>query len=255
MGFLAGVLGLVGLLCWLVALLGLISPKIFTDQKTGVVPTRGALFGGGAVAGVVAIVIAALVNPDATPEAAVADSSAPAVVANVESKKEEAKPEAEMETEQNLADATKSLKVTPEQFRQSYNQLVHQIDPDFKLPTLKVKSGAVNDTFLHTVAPNVSLVGTVHKETGQLKDLMILVGGSGDEQADHLKPVIVLLTASQVLNTAVTKEENSKLVTQMATQAMENMDSGTPIERTLGQLTYTVSASKLTGLMFAISPI
>lgn len=250
MAILAGVFGLLGLVFWLVALLGLISPKLFTDKKTGEVPTRAAMGAGGAVAGIVAFVISAVISPDSPTETAAADSSAPAVIAKAESK-----PEAAIETEKNLAAVTKSLNVTPEQFRQSYNQLVHQVDPDFKLPKLTVKSGSVNDTFQHTVAPNVALVGTVSKETGQLKDLMILVGGSGGAAADNLKPVIVLLTASQVLNTSVTKEENSKLVTRMATQAMENMETGTPVENTLGVLKYTAAASKMTGLMFAISPM
>ena len=84
---------------------------------------------------------------------------------------------------------------------------------------------------------------------------MLIVAGSGETTEDMLRPVVVILAASQALNPLVDKGENSEVVMDMVKQALAHIDTGKPIERTVGQLQYTASASKLTGLMFAISPM
>ena len=124
-----------------------------------------------------------------------------------------------------------------------------------KLAKFDIEKGDVNNTFNRSLGRNVGLMGSVSKQDGKLKELMLIVAGGGDKAEDMLRPVVMILSASQALNPLVDKGENSKVVMDMAKQALANIDTGKPIERTMGQLQYTASASQLTGLMFAISPM
>ncbi len=145
--------------------------------------------------------------------------------------------------------------MTPEEFRKAFNGIVVQVDSDYKLAEFDIEKGDVNDTFNRSLGNNVGLMGSVSKRDGKLQELMLIVAGGGEKTEDMLRPVVMILTASQALNPLVDKGENSKVVMEMAKQALANSDTGKPIERTVGQLQYTASASKLTGLMFAISPM
>lgn len=246
MSILAGIIGLAGFLFLLVAVLGLIAPSIFKDKKTGEVPKRLHLLVGGFVAAVIAFVVAgALLPASETPAAA----AAPATTAKSEhpadappAKAPEAKP-------------VKNLGMTPEEFRKAFNGIVVQIDAGYKLAKFDIEKGDVNDTFNRSLGRNVGLMGSVSKQDGKLKELMLIIAGGGEKTEDMLRPVVMILSASQALNPLVDKGENSKVVMDMAKQALANIDTGKPIERTVGQLQYTASASQLTGLMFAISPM
>lgn len=236
MSILAGLIGLLGLLFILVAVLGVVAPRIFKDKKTGEVPKRSHMLAGGAIAAVIAFVIAGVIapapeeTPTAEPQQAVA-KSAP----------------------QSPAPAAKSLGMTPEEFRREFNRIINGVNKDYKLAEFDIEKGEVNDTFTRALAGNVSLLGSVNKNDGSLKELMVMVGGG--QEADVLKPVAVLLTASHAANPTVAKEENSKVVMAMLKQALANVEDGKAVERTVGKLNYTASASKLTGLMFVLSPI
>lgn len=240
MSVLAGIVGLVGLLCLLVAAVGLIAPSFFKDKKTGEVPKRLHLLVGGGVAAVIAFVAAgALLPASETPAVAV-----PATTAK-----------SEHPADAPPAKPVKNLGMTPEEFRKAFNGIVVQIDAGYKLAKFDIEKGDVNDTFNRSLGRNVGLMGSVSKQDGKLKELMLIVAGGGEKTEDMLRPVVMILTASQALNPQVDKGENSKVVMDMTKQALANIDTGKPIERTVGQLQYTASASQLTGLMFAISPM
>lgn len=71
MSWLALIISFIGLLCSLIAVLGVIAPSLFKDKKTGVVPKRSKLLVGGVVGSVFAFgVAAALMPPTAKPLAA-----------------------------------------------------------------------------------------------------------------------------------------------------------------------------------------
>lgn len=245
MSILAGIVGLVGLLCLLVAAVGLIAPSFFKDKKTGEVPKRSHLAVGGVAGSFIAFAIAgALLPASETPAAAAPETTAKSEhpAGAPPAKAPEAKP-------------VKNLGMTPEEFRKAFNGIVVQIDAGYKLAKFDIEKGDVNDTFNRSLGRNVGLMGSVSKQDGKLKELMLIIAGGGEKTEDMLRPVVMILSASQALNPLVDKGENSKVVMDMTKQALANIDTGKPIERTVGQLQYTASASQLTGLMFAISPM
>ncbi|MBG7114707.1 hypothetical protein GHU20_13485 [Pseudomonas aeruginosa] len=64
MSVLASVVGLLGLLFVLVAIVGLVSPRWLKNKRTGEVPKRSELLLGGVVAGVAAFLISSFLRPD-----------------------------------------------------------------------------------------------------------------------------------------------------------------------------------------------
>lgn len=75
MSVLAGIVGLVGLLCLLVAAVGLIAPSFFKDKKTGEVPKRSHLAMGGVAGSFIAFAIAGALLPDTAPADQVAEKA------------------------------------------------------------------------------------------------------------------------------------------------------------------------------------
>lgn len=247
MSFLAGLVGLLGLLFLLIAILGVIAPAIFKNKKTGEVPGRFQLLVGGGVLAVVAFIISGTLAP--SPEASTIQSASSqptgAKVDTTTATKQQQQPKPAVE---------KSLGMEPEEFRQAFNKIIAPVNQDYKMAELDIERGEVNDAFKRMLGPNVGMIGTVNKSDGALRELLITVGGGGKE-GDVLKPIVVLLSASQALNPQVPKQENSKVVMAMLKQAMANIETGESVEQTVGQLQYTVSASKMTGVMFAISSL
>lgn len=252
MSFLAGIVGLIGLLCLLVVVVGLISPSFFKDKKTGEVPKRSHIAVGGVAGSFIAFAIAGALAPDTAPAEQVAEKASAAAPAKTAKSEHPADAPPAIEPE---AKPVKNLGMTPEEFRKAFNGIVVQIDAGYKLAKFDIEKGDVNNTFNRSLGRNVGLMGSVGKQDGKLKELMLIVAGGGEKTEDMLRPVVMILTASQALNPQVDKGENSKIVMDMAKQALANIDTGKPIERTVGQLQYTASASQLTGLMFAISPM
>lgn len=252
MSILASIVGLIGLLCLLVVVVGLISPSFFKDKKTGEVPKRSHLAVGGVTGSFIAFAIAGTLAPDAGPAEQVAEQASTAALATTTKNENSADAPPAKAPE---AKPVKNLGMTPEEFRKAFNGIVVQVDSDYKLAELDIEKGDVNDTFNRSLGNNVGLIGSVSKQDGKLQELMLIIAGGGEKTEDILRPVVMILTASQALNPLVDKGENSKVVMDMAKQALANSDTGQPIERTVGQLQYTASASKLTGLMFAISPM
>jgi hypothetical protein len=149
----------------------------------------------------------------------------------------------------------KTLGFSAEDFRKNFNGIVAAIDSDFKLAEFDIEPGTVNNTFKRTMGKNIGIFGTVGKQSGNLKELMIIVGGTDSNEAmDVLKPVVVILAAAQAANPNIPKEQIGNTIPSMVNTAMENIKTGKSVEKTLGGVDYLASASEITGLMFSISP-
>lgn len=247
MGVVAGLTFIVGLIFLLAGCVGFIAPSLFEDKKTGEIPKRLHLLLGGVFAAVVLFVAGAALAPDndtkisetKEPETKVATKAmeepkeAPAVV-----KAPEPKP-------------VKSLGVTPEEFRKAFNDSVVKIDADYKLAEFDIEKGEVNDVFKRSIGKNMGLVGAVSKQDGRLIELTIMIGG-GDAKDDTLHTMVALLAAVQALNP--TAEKNGDVVAEMLKQAVARIENPEPVEREVGAFKYTALASKVTGLMFVVSP-
>lgn len=228
MSVLTGIVEFLGVVFLLTAGVGLISPSVLRDRKTGEVPKRLEIFLGGIGVAAIAFVIAGFTSPD--PEGAAVDGS---------SKKAE------------ITAPDKSLGMTPEKFRQTFNQQISQIDDSYATAEFKIENGAVHDTFTRSFGKNLAMIGTVSKQSGQMRDLMIVVGGRSE---DVVKPMAVLLVAATLVNTEPLKKQVSSSVIEMVRLAVADIETGAPHERTIGDIHYIAAASEMTGLMFSISP-
>lgn len=241
MAVIAGLLAILGLLMLVVALLGFALPALFKNKKTGEIPKRSQMLIGGFVAAMISFAISAVLMPDQKSEV-VSNSVAPAAAA------------AATDSSGNTAEPKpqKSLGMKPEEFRRSFNSIVGQIDTDWKLAEFDIEKGEVNDTFKRMLSNNIGVIGTVNKTDGSLREIMVMASGSADP-AENLKAIAVILAVSQSINAVTPKEENSKVVSDMVQTALENIKTGKPVEKTVGNLKYTASASEFIGLMFAVS--
>lgn len=77
----------------------------------------------------------------------------------------------------------KTLGFSAEDFRKNFNGIVAAIDSDFKLAEFDIEPGTVNNTFKRTMGKNIGIFGTVGKQSGNLKELMIIVGGTDSNEA------------------------------------------------------------------------
>lgn len=249
MEIIAGLLAILGLTMLLVALIGFAFPAIFKNKKTGEIPKRSQMLIGGFFASIISFAISAALMPEK-------NSGVESNKNGETESKSFVQATSAMDNNKNKVESTqqKSLGLTPEEFRQSFNSIIGQIDTDWKMAELDIEKGEVNDTFKRILSKQIAIIGTVNKTDGLLLEIMVIASGSSDP-LDNIKTVSVLLAVSQSVNKNIPKEKNSKVVSDMVQTAIKNIKTGEAIEKTVGNLKYTASASELFGLMFSISPI
>lgn len=237
MAFFAGIFFVLSLIGLLVAVIGPISPSSFKDPKTGEIPTRRSVFGGGLAVFFVCMAIGSWLDPEVAND----DLKSAAKLSEV------AKPTQPEPVKQ--APPEKTLGMTPEQFRKAFNSVVGDIDDNYKTAEFEIETGEVNDIFKRDLGDGVSLLGVVNKADGSIKEVMIMAGRS----EDIVRPISVLLVASQVLNPKVAKEDIAKAVLDLINKAIKDMETATPHEQELGSVNYMTVASEYTGLALSIS--
>lgn len=146
-----------------------------------------------------------------------------------------------------------NLGITPEEFRKAYNSQIGKIDKSWRIAEFDIGEGDVNNAFNAPLGKVAHIVGGVDKKTGNLTDLMLVVGGGKPEE--NLQAVAAMLTVAQSATQGASKQEISKAVTSLMQTALDNIDNPKikPATANIGNRTYTFSASQMTGLMFVIS--
>lgn len=244
MSFIAGILGIASLLFFAAAIVGAIRPASFKDKKTGEVPKRKNLFLGGTAASLIALVVAGIVAPD--------DKGAPKATDAHPSEAASSAATASSESPSTISNkADKSLGMTPEEFRQSFNRMIAKFDRNYQLAEFDIDHGGARDTFKQQFGPNIALVGTVNRTDGSLRSLIVIVGG--DDESAWLESIVALTYVAKAANPDIPADENSDAVLKIAGKAIENFKTSQAVERTVGKLDYGANASALVGLMFSIT--
>ncbi|BEV15810.1 hypothetical protein HBDW_25980 [Herbaspirillum sp. DW155] len=151
--------------------------------------------------------------------------------------------------------AERSLGMTPEEFRRQFNTQMAIVDEHYKLPKFDIQRGDVNDAFSHQLASNVGLVGTVSKKSGEMKEILVMLGaGKKYSDKETLMALAVTVVVAEAANPDIDKEIIGAVIPKMITKALGNIDNGKSEELTVGGVTYLAAASAVTGLMFSVSP-
>ncbi|MGP6426209.1 MULTISPECIES: hypothetical protein [Pseudomonas] len=232
---LIGLVSLFGLLSLVVAVVGLIAPTVFKSKKTGKVPTRWTLFMGGLGFMFLASALVDYLNPkseDLEPVAAV-EATTSAISA-----------------ENNTARSMNSMGLTVNEFHNAFNDAIGQYKEEFKTADFDVQGGGATDTFSHVFNQNLSMMGTIDKSDGNV-DMVIINVSMGQENL--LQPLAVLLAATEAVNPDVSLEENKKIVMEIFNESVAKIDSEKSVERKVGDLHYSATTTRYTGMMFGIT--
>lgn len=239
-------IALVSPLFLIFAVVGLIWPSLFKNKKTGVAPRRALLFFGGVAGAVFTLLLAVSIFPGKEDRAKAASAAASSEVAALAA--------AASAVSSSPTDATQrvSLEMTPQAFRVAYNRLVSSLDGNYTLAEIDIVHDAVYDGFQQVVGRNVELAGTINKDDGSLRELMVRVGN--DDPGKMLKSVAALVAIAQAVNPSATSQEIAGTVVSMTQLAMEHRKDAKAIARPVGKQNYAVILSDTAGLLFAISP-
>lgn len=222
---LKGLVALFGLLSLVVAVVGLIAPTVFKSKKTGKVPTRWTLFMGG----LGFMLLASALVDYLTPKAQGFES-----VATVE-------PDA--------ARSVNSMGLTVNEFHDAFNDAIGRYKEEFKTADFEVQTGGATDTFSHVFSQDLTMMGTIDKNDGNV-DMVILNISPNEEELVQI--LAVLLATTEALNPGISVDENKKMVMDVFHESVVKFDSKEQVERKVGNLKYSAMTTRHTGMMFSI---
>lgn len=143
--------------------------------------------------------------------------------------------------------------LTPDAFKTKFNRIIKQVDPDFAIRKFVTSNGEVNDTINYQFSDIAGMVGSIDKTSGKIKSLTFIT--SGTKRSDEVMLVIAVpIAMAQAVNPSEDRSELANAMVDMMTTALNNIDNGGTIERQLGNIGYTVLASKTIGMLISMSP-
>lgn len=225
MVLLKGLVALFGLLSLVVAVVGLIAPTVFKNKKTGKVPTRWTLFMGG----LGFMLLASAVVDYLTPKPQGFES-----VTTVET---------------DAARSVDSMGLTVNEFHDAFNDAIGRYNEEFKTADFEVRTGGATDTFLHVFSQDLTMIGTLDKNDGNV-DMVILNITPNEEELIQVRAV--LLATTEALNPGISVDENKKMVLEVFHESIAKFDSKEQVERKVGNLKYSAMTTSHTGMMFSI---
>lgn len=222
---LIGLVALFGLLSLVVAVVGLIAPTVFKSKKTGKVPTRWTLFMGG----LGFMLLASALVDDLTPKTQGFES-----VATVEP---------------DTARSVDSMGLTVNEFHDAFNDAIGRYKEEFKTADFEVQTGGATDTFSHVFSQDLTMMGTIDKNDGNV-DMVILNISPNEEE--FIQILAVLLATTEALNPGISVDENKKMVMDIFHESIAKFDSKEQVKRKVGNLQYSAMTTRHTGMMFSI---
>lgn len=247
--------GLLLFVVFIVMIIGLIKPSILKNpKKPDSIPSRKQIL----IGGIVAIVVLTFIGVATAPDVKKEDENKTAPMQSKETiaePKPEIIPEISKEPLQPVRNDT-NLGMTPEQFRQGFNQRLKNLDIDTIRPfgEFDIKKGDVRDVFQVNVSPDVSLTGTVNHD-GMLRGITFIIIPSGDSQKAMMETLILTGISSNVISGEENKSKTGKVVTDLLTKALEGVEKEKNTHKAIvGNIEYFATASKQIGLWFSIEP-
>lgn len=146
-----------------------------------------------------------------------------------------------------------SLGMTPEQFRQKFNEQLKALDIETIRPVAEfdIKNGSVRNTFQLMFSQDVGLTGTVNKD-GYLRELIFVVGGTEESEKAMMDLLILSGISAKVISPDT--EAGNELV-KLITAALKNIgQEENSHSKVFGSVEYYALANDVTGLWVGITP-
>jgi hypothetical protein len=143
----------------------------------------------------------------------------------------------------------KSLLMTPEMLRNDFNKIAPAIDKSYFLNAFNIEAKGSMDMFKYNISENLSIAGSVNKDDGMLRELVIM---EIKHNADNLNTNVVLDTVINILNSSTDKTKNEQLVISLVDEAINN--KGKTVDRLFDNFKYSAISSDDTYLWFVIQP-
>lgn len=164
-----------------------------------------------------------------------------------------AKEKTEAEAKANKIPGTLGLK--PEEFENRWNASASDM-PKLKISKINVENGATQNTFQVTFNKSHGIIGTVNKQNGSIRDIMILAGGQ--DLANPTLAANVILSWGlliQATNPSLSANERGDILRDVGALGddmnFKNADKST----TRGNIKYYLRSSDTLGIWFGASDI
>lgn len=241
MATLFALLFLVGLIAMLI---GLVKPALF--NKINPSNSRIKILVGAASINMVLLALVGVFAPEVEKKevAAKTESKSETVVQKV----------AEVKTENVKADA--NLGMTPEQFRQAFNKRLNDLDITIVRPLgeFNIKNGDVRDIFQVEFSNEVNLTGAVNKD-GMLRSVTFITVPGKDYEKAMMETLLLTGISANIVNTPENRDRTGKVVIDLIDKALKGLEKENNTHtQTVGNVEYMATASKFTGLWFAMEP-
>lgn len=145
-----------------------------------------------------------------------------------------------------------SLEITPEEFRQRFNDASTRLDAGFNINDFEVKTGEVQDVYQDFLTSNIGLLVAVNKRDGSVRDVTLIAQGDGTLKsgADIIIAMGTLVTA---FHPEFTPDERGKVLRDLGL-----FEEGSDIlnlqrDTTRGKYKYWINSSPTIGIMFGVN--
>lgn len=146
------------------------------------------------------------------------------------------------------------LGFTSSQFAANFNKAMDPFDLPFKAPAnLAAKAGAVNDVFTLMLNDNIAVTGTVNKQSGMIKSLLLM--GTGDGTAESGARVMLTALAMFVAARGDFSKEGNDAARETLTTLFEKQDAAEDRQaRTYRSgIAYSIASPEGMGTWFTVS--
>lgn len=138
-------------------------------------------------------------------------------------------------------------------FQKNFNQAAKTFKSNLRCETLKLETGAVNDSFIASVTENIALIGSIDKKTQQLQSVTMIAQGDG---TIHSGANIMLGIGQLIMATApeLDAKGRGQLLKDMGLTP-ENLKDGKDGRHVIGNKKFFFSMSDLIGLWFGVEAV
>lgn len=254
-------LSLLGIAMAAAGVIGIISPKLLKDRKTGAIQTRGAwaaalvlglvMFGGGSL----------LTGDDDKAKQTAADTKAETLQADDSA----SKPTSEKGYDLTINTPRKEMPISFEELRQRINSQMALFNyPKAKpIPKNAQPTGekdSVNFVYQHTASESLSMIISASPENKKPRGILIFAApvgeGNGAELLGLFAQACAILTAPIADDSAKSKELSAKLLKmsiKLAEDFSKNPEKQAEDSYTEGGITYSIAITPGLPVMFSLS--